>query len=180
MLNNAFPYQFLSQPHTEFFEQLYPILIAKAYTFSRSKADAEDLVQDLILHLLSKKVQFERISNLSAYLYITMRNIDISRRRKKSEAMLIHGQKIEIASLDTSIKSFEDEDFFSITLNLLSEKCGLTEPQYELLSYTIKGYKPSQIVELFDWNLEDIRREKQNYRRKIRKAIKEDLLRTNF
>ena len=66
------------------------ILRPFAFTLTRNKEEAEDLVQDTMYRALANKEKFSEGTNVKAWLFTILRNIFINnyRRRKKSRVMI--------------------------------------------------------------------------------------------
>lgn len=84
---------------SRFEEDALPLLsgmYSTAFGFTRNTADAEDLVQETFLRAFRSFHQFDRGSNLKAWLYTIMRNAFInSYRKKQREPETVQGSDVE-------------------------------------------------------------------------------------
>ena len=82
----------LAQGRQDAFAVLYdrygPRLHRVAWTMLRSRQDAEDAVQDVFLGLIRAQTTLERIENLNAYLFASLRHAAVRRSaRHKTEGL---------------------------------------------------------------------------------------------
>lgn len=84
---------------SRFEEDALPLLsgmYSTAFGFTRNTADAEDLIQETFLRAFRSFDQFDRGSNLKAWLYTIMRNAYInSYRKKQREPETVQGSDVE-------------------------------------------------------------------------------------
>lgn len=63
---------------------LIPVLRARARRLCRNEAESDDLVQETMLRALRFEGRFAAGTNLRAWLYTVLRNVFISRRRRRA------------------------------------------------------------------------------------------------
>lgn len=89
----------LAAGQSEAFAELYDALAGRVYRFLvvrlGSRADADDVLQEVFIRLARSREQFERIENLTAYVFTVARNeaARFAKRRSRRRA-------VEISSLD--------------------------------------------------------------------------------
>lgn len=68
------------------FKQLYQLLFFRlyqfAYSYVRSKENAEEVVNDVFLGLWQKRDTLDAISNINVYLYVAVKNASLNQLRK--------------------------------------------------------------------------------------------------
>lgn len=129
------------------------------YWMGDSEADAEDIVQDVVLNLYTK-VDFNRpIENLLAYTYRSLRNRVIDRQRKKKDKVLStfddqeSGENMLLRNLTDESMSEEDatekERDIALMYDLISE---LRPDQQEILIRTeLEGYSFDELSQ--EWGI---------------------------
>lgn len=93
---------------SEFTHQIRPhlqTLYRQAYRLTGSQADAEDLVQDLLIHLYEKNVDLTLYENPASWLLRTLYNLFIDHYRKKSRLPIDNKE----SDSDQIIDSISDE-----------------------------------------------------------------------
>ena len=58
-------------------------LLVYAHHLTRDREQAEDLVQDVVLHILSRDTCLSEVANPRAYLATTLRNLFLDQTRKR-------------------------------------------------------------------------------------------------
>lgn len=125
------------------------------YWIGDSEADAEDIVQDVVLNLYTK-VDFNRpIENLLAYTYRSLRNRVIDRQRKKKDKVLSAfddaetGENRLLRNLADSNTNPEEAEEMEKNIELMYELIEELRPdQQEILIKTeIEGYTYEELAQ---------------------------------
>ena len=72
-----------------------PRLRAHARAMTRNRDQADDLVQDCLERAFAKRAQFQRGTNLPAWLFVILRNMHVNTLRKAANRLTAHGLDIE-------------------------------------------------------------------------------------
>ncbi|MDB4558621.1 sigma-70 family RNA polymerase sigma factor [Amylibacter sp.] len=68
--------------HDKLFDHLEDLLVY-AHHLTRDREQAEDLVQDVVLHILSRETCLSDVANPRAYMATTLRNLFLDQTRKR-------------------------------------------------------------------------------------------------
>ena len=122
---------------------IYPRILAFAYSKTRDKQKAEDLVQTTILKALENKEQWSNVKNLSAWLITICRNKFLDSVKKSTE------QQFTDTTDDTKLASDNLSD--NVEVKKIFEDCSqqLDENKKDVLfmSY-IKGITTKEISDI--------------------------------
>ena len=122
---------------------IYPRILAFAYSKTRDKQKAEDLVQTTILKALENKEQWSNVKNLSAWLITICRNKFLDSVKKHTE------QQFTDTTYDTKLVSDNLSD--NVEVKKIFEDCSqqLDENKKDVLfmSY-IKGITTKEISDI--------------------------------
>jgi RNA polymerase sigma-70 factor (ECF subfamily) len=73
------------------FKELYQLFFFRlyqfAYSFTRHKESAEEIVNDVFLSLWEKRKRLDGISNIRLYLYVSVKNTSLNHLRKNKMAL---------------------------------------------------------------------------------------------
>ncbi|MBN1339173.1 MAG: sigma-70 family RNA polymerase sigma factor [Bacteroidales bacterium] len=120
----------------------------KGYFRGDGKADAEDIVQDVVLSLY-KRIDFNApIENLLGYLYRSLRNRVIDIQRRKKEPLLSEfddddsGNNFLLVTMEKENQGAEDEEQYEERSRLMFQKLEELRPdQQEIIIRTeLEGY----------------------------------------
>ncbi len=135
------------------FQQYYPRLKRYAYHIVGDAEEAEDLVQDVFLHIWKNRNKLDGEKNISAYLFTIIRNKCLNfLKRKLVEEKYIHC-RIKFETEELYHISFNDsEDFLSLEEKLqsgLNDLIGKMPPQCGIAFRLrwIEGKKIREIAE---------------------------------
>jgi RNA polymerase sigma factor (sigma-70 family) len=126
----------------------YDFLNSYAYSLTRNRTDAEDLVQETFLRAIQNKDKFQQGSNLKAWMFTIMKNTFINN---------YHKQNLTHATLDSSkeLYNLKNESYNeritpeSILSNheIIREIKNLKEEQRVPFQMHFEGYKYKEIAE---------------------------------
>ncbi len=127
--------------------RLYPQLVEWSHILTRGdESTAEEIVQDLCLHLTVARPNLKRIENLEAYMFRSLRNMYLSHLTKASRARL---------------RTIHIEDFDALAIALTASDRDIVDLQNELLKiceYAVWRKQvtknASQFLLLFFWGYE--------------------------
>ncbi len=115
------------------FQQYYPRLKRYAYHIVGDAEEAEDLVQDVFLHVWKNRNKLDGEKNISAYLFTIIRNkcLNLLKRKLVEEKYILNRIKFETEEL-YHISFNDSEDFLSLEEKLqsgLNDLIGKMPPQ---------------------------------------------------
>ena len=135
-----------------------------AYMRTGSKADADDITQQVFLKLLKSKKGFESKTHLNNYLVRAAIN---QTHTYKSSPWQKKTKGLEDYHTDGGIELKDDE--LSDAINLLSEKLRMV-----IHLYYGEGYKISEIANILKTNENTVKTRLDRAKKKLRKILKED------
>lgn len=114
----------------------YDYLKSVAFRFTQERESANDLVQETMLHALTRMDKYQPGTNLKSWLFIMMRNLFISYYRVKAP---MRYTTIEATILPTVEAKLD----LKLVLNQVSN---LKKPAQECIILFMKGYKYREIA----------------------------------
>lgn len=85
------------------FKQLYQLFFFRlyqfAYSFVRSKENAEEVVNDVFLNLWQHRETLNTINNINVYLYVAIKNASLNYLRKKNNALPLSIDELSVPHL---------------------------------------------------------------------------------
>lgn len=122
---------------------IYPRIMAFAFSKTRDKQKAEDLVQTTILKALENKDQWSNVKNLSAWLITICRNKFLDNVKKSTE------QQFSDENNETNIVSnnLSDDSEINKIFNDCSQKLEENKQEVFFMSY-IKGITTKEISDI--------------------------------
>ncbi|MDE5676872.1 MAG: RNA polymerase sigma-70 factor [Phocaeicola sp.] len=154
-----------------------------AYDYVLSASDAENIVQDVFLHLYERRELLETYTNLTAYLFTSIKNKCLDHLRKKvAEQEAINELQSELGmtlqlkydSLEILNTSFPDENdikaLLDKSLQKLPERCRTI-----FIMSKLEGKKQKQIAEELHLSLHTIESQMGIAYKKLREELKDCL-----
>ena len=107
----------------EIFVELYVPLCYFSNTILDNNALAEDVVQSVFLKFWEQREKLDKIINLKAYIYKSVRNASIDRLRKEEQTVSIREEIIQNENIELRIIEEEVSNELKKVLRLLPKKC---------------------------------------------------------
>ncbi|MEX6689834.1 RNA polymerase sigma factor [Danxiaibacter flavus] len=125
-----------------------PPLMVMARKFTRTKEDAEDLLQETLCKALAYQDNFKSTTNIGAWLYVIMRNIFINnyRRRKKTLELTVAQTKALQKEPLANTSYHPDISTKNILAQIQKLPCLLKKP----FVLHLEGYKYTEIAWMLD------------------------------
>lgn len=116
--------------YTEIYDRYAPLLYMHAYKRLKNREEAKDIIQELFITIWERRSEIELKSNLSAYLYTSIRNRVlkvISHKQVESSYIISLQNPIEkgYASTDYLVREKELRDIIEKEINALPSKMRL-------------------------------------------------------
>ena len=105
------------------FQEFYPVMKARAFKYTNSHENAEDIVQDAIVRLIAKVPELHRLNKyqIATYVYKTVSSTAIDNLRKNSKYVDIAELEHDAMDIDDGALPVEDE-YERIEMNLSAQK----------------------------------------------------------
>jgi RNA polymerase sigma-70 factor (family 1) len=153
------------------FDLYYKSVLLYANRFLLSKAECEDLIQDIFIHIWEKQMSFPDEISLKIYLYKSTRNRCYNAIKHK---------KVKDSYVDGALQSLEDDNLFlkqvleeEIVRQLHQAIEILPERKREILKLCLKGLKNNEIAERLDIKLQTVKTLKSQSYKILRAQFKE-------
>ncbi|MFA0811448.1 RNA polymerase sigma factor [Microbulbifer epialgicus] len=159
---------------TRFIKLIHPHirkLYRMAYRWTRSREEAEDLVQDVLASLLEKSLDLEKVQNLGPWLIKVLyhRYVDLYRRRQSSPINDdVDWQEVEFEN------PVETETFTLLDLHRsLNRALMMLEPGWRdaILLHDVEGYTTIEVAEILDINVGTVKSRLHRAHKKLKKII---------
>ena len=145
----------------EFIRHALPLrdyLLSRAWSLTRQRVDAEDLVQETMLKAFVSFAEFRKGSNLKSWLYQIMVNtwVDRYRAAQRRPSEKLTGEITDALLVDNHIRDRGDQSAEAKALALLPGDAYLAlrtlpvELRLTIYYADIEGYRNTEIAELLD------------------------------
>ncbi|MFH6770067.1 RNA polymerase sigma-70 factor [Gaetbulibacter aquiaggeris] len=155
----------------QIFDAYYEALVQYANRFLHTKAECEDLVQDVFVSLWEKENIFPDEVSLKVYLYKTVRN--------KCYNVIKHN-KVKNKYAEITIQSIEDDNLFlkqileeEIVRQLYHAIEVLPERKKQIIKLSLKGLKNSEIADELNIKLQTVKTLKSQSYKILREQFKD-------
>lgn len=138
--------KFLSGDHASFhslFDSYWEPLFQYAYKIVQNKEDAEEVVQDLFIHLWKKRAELPELQSVTAYLFTSLKNRMLNHLAKKKYPISSLDQIRELHSPLTATENLERK---SIESSIRSMAALLPEKMQQ--AYLLHQFKGLSIAEI--------------------------------
>lgn len=171
------------QDDTKAYEQLFRLYYERlrqfAFSFTRSKESAEEVVSDVFMKLWVKRKSLLKIHNKHLYFYICTKNLSLNRiaKEKKNNSFSLDECEVEVKSI------YHDPEQLLITAEMvkrIQDAINQLPPKCKLIFKMIKddGFKYKEVAELLGISLKTVENQMTIALRKIDKSIHFDLVRS--
>lgn len=169
------------------FERFYILWYARATRFAReytlSESDAENIVQDVFLHLYERSNLLDGYANLTAYLFTSIKNkcLDYLRRQLSEKEAILEmqnefemGLRMKYDSLEIFNADFSDEEDIRMllenALQKLPERCRTI-----FVMNKLEGKKQQQIAAELNISVNTVESQMAIAYKKLREELKDHL-----
>lgn len=153
------------------FDLYYKSILLYANRFLPSKAECEDLIQDIFVDIWEKQLSFPDEISLKIYLYKSTRN--------KCYNVIKH-KKVQDNYVDDALKSLDDDNLFlkqileeEIVRQLHQAIEILPERKKEILKLSLRGIKNNEIAERLNIKLQTVKTLKSQSYKILRAQFKD-------
>ena len=167
------------EAYKQLFESYYHRLFQFAYSITRSKESAEEVVSDVFLKIWLKRKSLGEVSNKHLYLYISTKNQSVNYLNKN--------KRTEVFSLDECVVEFQsiyfDPHQLLITAEMLKRiqlAINQLPPKCQLIFKLIKedGLRYKEVAELLNLSVKTIENQMALALRKLEHSIGFDIVRS--
>lgn len=149
------------------FTAYYPSLLSFASTFISDREISEDIVQETFAKIWENRKSSTKITNLTAYLYQTVRNRCLNHLR----AVKVRQEAISVFQEETPVEEshhYLREETYRLVFNSLNN---LPPACREVFLRTINGFSAKEIAEELSISVETVKKQKQNARRILKEEL---------
>lgn len=151
-----------------FFEEYYQILGLFALKYVKDKEVAEDIVNDVILELYSRKLKFENLTALKSFLYLSIKNKSLNYIRHNNA----RERYLQITSQEHEERFFLDniveEEIYFLLQKAVNE---LTDPIRKIYELSLQGKSNEEIAAHLNLTIDSIK----SYKKRGKSVLKEKL-----
>lgn len=148
-----------------------PYLYQLAWRFTRSQADAEDLVQDLMLKLYPRQDELEKIENLRAWLakVLYRQYVDQLRLKSRTPVDLVNTELEEDEEQEFPISNQPEQEQAQLMVQIERLLPQLNDDQRVLLIlHDVEGYTFNEIQAMTDTPVGTLKSRLNRARKKLR------------
>lgn len=152
------------------FDEYYQILCVFAMKYVKDKEVAEDLVQDVILELYSRRLPFDNPVALRSFLFLSVKNraLNFLRHRQAQEHYLKHSVEEENFFLNNIIR----EEAYYLLQKMIME---LSDPVRKIYELTLQECSNEEIAEQLGLTVDSVKAHKRRGKQILKERMR-DLL----
>jgi RNA polymerase sigma-70 factor (ECF subfamily) len=154
----------------QLFVRYYPSLCQFVMGFTENHEDAEDIVQELFLHLWQWRAKIEIIENVSAYLYRMAKNRTLNHIRKETHYRAFIEDMDEAPLYEENLELETNE--FRIALRDCINSLPARSKEILLLD-RMKGLKQAEIASRLNISAKTVRNQIWNSLQRLRACLKQ-------
>lgn len=149
-----------------FFEEYYQILSVFAFKYVKNKESAEDIVNDIILELYSRKLQFANLIALKSYLFLSIKNkaLNYLRHHQAAERYLNNSTEEESFFLNNIIQ----EEVYYLLQKAIRE---LSDPVRQIYELSLRERSNEEIARELGLTVDSVKA----YKKRGKQILKEKL-----
>lgn len=140
--------------YNKLFERYYTRLCQYVYSFLMDVNDAEDIVQELFLHLWKNRERINIKENVNGYLYRMAKHLSLNHLRTELRHQNLSGD-IEPISLTYEDTRLESEEFRKALFSCIDSLP--SRSREVLLLHRVEGMKQKEIAEKLDISIKTIK-----------------------
>lgn len=152
-----------------FFEEYYQVLGVFAMKYVKEKEAAEDIVQDVLLELYSRHLQFDTVVALKAWLFTSIKNKCVNHlRHLRSRERYLQELPAEEESEFFLDRIIEEEVYFL----LHKAVCELADPVRRIYELSLGGHSNEEIAAMLDLTIDSVKSYKKRGKQVLRERLK--------
>lgn len=152
-----------------FFEEYYQVLGVFAMKYVKEKEAAEDIVQDVLLELYSRHLQFDTVVALKAWLFTSIKNKCVNHlRHLRSRERYLQELPAEEEGEFFLDRIIEEEVYFL----LRKAVCELADPVRRIYELSLQGHSNEEIAAMLDLTLDSVKSYKKRGKQVLRERLK--------
>lgn len=165
-------FQALLRPHIE-------IMYRMAFRWTQSQADAEDLVQDVLVRLATQVSELEKVDNLKPWLIKVLYNrfVDVYRRQRRSP--VVETDVYDESDNDTTESIVDRAADTKNTLSQLELRQQLLHAIYQLdeeqqdvvLLHDLEGYTATEVADIMGTSVGTVKSRLHRARNKLKEFL---------
>ncbi|WP_405609111.1 RNA polymerase sigma factor [Polaribacter sp. Asnod1-A03] len=105
------------------FDTFYERLHAFSYKYVLDSYAAEEIVENIMLHIWEKRDKLDTINNIKPYLYTSVKNASLDYLKKVKKVIPLNTSHNNISMFDTYVIEEETHSLLINAIDLLPEKC---------------------------------------------------------
>lgn len=159
---------------SEIYSMYYKRLYLIAYSITRDRYFAEDIVQETFIKAMNKLDSIEEERKMGAWLSViaTRTAIDFIRREKKRSAVLMDQETLEFIGKEMNQNVLQEVEASCLFDSIRSAASKLSHEQQGLLSLKVlKGLKEEEIAHLLQLNPCTVKTKIYRARKKLRTLV---------
>jgi RNA polymerase sigma-70 factor (family 1) len=162
--------------YKELFVTFYPPLLHFAYSFVKSREQAEEIVSDVFINIWEKRKRIDTIGNLKVYLYVAAKNIALNylNRQSRSAVTDLEDMEVELRSI------YFDPEQLLITAEMIARiKAAINQlpPKCRIIFKMVKedDLKYREVAEILDISVKTVENQMSIALQKIGAEIQFDI-----
>ena len=150
------------------FDEYYQILGVFAMKYVKDKEVAEDIVQDVILELYSRRLQFNTPVALKSFLYLSVKNkaLNFLHHRQAQERYLTHTMEEENFFLNNIIR----EEVYYYLQKIIGE---LSDPVRKIYELTLQELSNEEIATRLGLSVDSVKAHKKRGKHVLKEKLRE-------
>lgn len=152
-----------------FFEEYYQILGVFALKYVKEKEIAEDIVNDVVLELYSRKLKFENLIALKSFLYLSIKNRSLNYIRHHNARERYFHDASQKQQEEFFLDNIIEEEMYFLLEKAVNE---LTDPIRQIYRLSFQGSSNEEIAEQLNLTLDSVKSYKKRGKSVLREKLK--------
>lgn len=156
------------------YDDYFSALVVYANTIINNDGEAQDIVSITITKLWNKKLSFNTLNEVKAFLFIAVKNACLNylkknkREERKRKELQDTVATVQEASSDSKFEIQAIDKLIEAVLEILEPQCAA------VLKLTIEGYTPVEIANSLNISAQQVYTQISNARKRLRPFLKEN------
>lgn len=153
----------------QLFDQLYPSMCSVADSFIKDQDRSRDIAQEAFINLWNKREDYDSITSLRTFLYVSVKNLCLNYLRDRKEESVSELELVE--NIDISFKNIVIEEESIRIINSAIEN--LPTQSSKIMKLTLKGMKNMEIAENLGISVNSVKTLKYNALKTLKVVLKD-------
>jgi len=153
----------------QLFNSLYPSMCSVADSYIKDKDKSRDIAQEAFINLWKKRGDYDSITSLKTFLYVSVKNLSLNHIRDRREEFIFDEELADKVSVSFKNLVIEEE-----AVRIIKAAIENLPPQSSrIIKMGLDGMKNMEIAERLDISVNSVKTLKYNAMKTLKKVLKD-------